>query len=740
MQPRWADFARCADGASLAGAPYGAGGAALTAADKAWVSSPVPPPPALVSRSDGTVTLQPRQWFPALSGNNNTTNNINGGGGGGAAVAYLRLFGKAAGSGTAVALSNKELPGTASRLPYDPATGCAPSVTVRDLSSCEAYAFAVAAYAADGSLVGGSIGPTTPEPIDAILPLPLPLAWAYLAQGALALGVDDVARAASQAVVGRLCSDKHRGWCLAQRPPPLTDAGSGGGGRAPSGNHGNHGSGDGSSGSGAAVYGSGNDGREDGDTPAWPFGRGPLAAGKHGGPLASYPAASLLFRPSSLARAPRSTLGALAQCLLVAAECARKAAPPLLAETNPDAGALALGGPGGTGPSGGAGGLLASRALADATSASGQPPLLAVATWAGCSSAAAQQAALVQVQRLGLCGELAASLEDWPLLQRAAHAAYAGCLRPLLAAARRGGPTRGGPHVAHPPSHGAPDGGGGLWRLLLAPLGQLLQALARVPVPRRSRTDLHLRTLLAAAFGDAALACGEAKAARAALIAAAPLPVLPLAAGTAADAATGSTAGSKQGGPRPGSSKEGNHKPGTAGAPMADGPVAPAEAGVGSSEALSEALSEAPLAAEPWAGTSSAQDALYAAWAAQVPWGAAWAAEDLRAVCGVQLRPDRDDDLATGGAPWPTADALVPLGYAGSVAAPFHGSGAGDADGSSGSSSSSRPGSKKGADKPKTPKGGTKGGTGAEDAEDADAPPAWRPPPARRRRRFPRRG
>lgn len=49
------------------------------------------------------------------------------------------------------------------------------------LTPDECYVFAVAAYAADGTLIGDSIGATT-APILASHPLPILITWAYLCQ------------------------------------------------------------------------------------------------------------------------------------------------------------------------------------------------------------------------------------------------------------------------------------------------------------------------------------------------------------------------------------------------------------------------------------------------------------------------------------------------------------------------------------------------------------------------------
>ncbi len=52
---------------------------------------------------------------------------------------------------------------------------------VSGLTPGEKYMFALAAYAADGTIIGDSIGDST-RPILASHPLPILMGWAYLAQ------------------------------------------------------------------------------------------------------------------------------------------------------------------------------------------------------------------------------------------------------------------------------------------------------------------------------------------------------------------------------------------------------------------------------------------------------------------------------------------------------------------------------------------------------------------------------
>ena len=60
-----------------------------------------------------------------------------------------------------------------------PAFRC--ELRVAGLTPGDKYVFAVAAYSAEGKLIGGSVGDST-KPILASHPLPVLLTWAYLAQ------------------------------------------------------------------------------------------------------------------------------------------------------------------------------------------------------------------------------------------------------------------------------------------------------------------------------------------------------------------------------------------------------------------------------------------------------------------------------------------------------------------------------------------------------------------------------
>ena len=155
-------------------------------------------------------------------------------------VAYFKVFGKPLGAGTSVSLNNTEYFGLGTEIParvtgkavasdptipggggttssmgssespkkkmvggmspraaamaasslvcYEPSDmgdgQGVPTVTVKGLLAGEAYVFAVAAYASDGSLIGNSIGPTSKVPFVCAVPLPVPLCMSYLATAA----------------------------------------------------------------------------------------------------------------------------------------------------------------------------------------------------------------------------------------------------------------------------------------------------------------------------------------------------------------------------------------------------------------------------------------------------------------------------------------------------------------------------------------------------------------------------
>lgn len=125
------------------------------------VGRTVPPPPILLRRTDTQMTFRPAPWSPP----------------GGQKVAWYRLFARPVkGSNVKVRLNDYNIPGTAEDVP---AFNC--ELSVHGLTPDEKYMCAVAAYSADGQLIGGAVGDST-RPILASHPMSMLAAWAYLCQ------------------------------------------------------------------------------------------------------------------------------------------------------------------------------------------------------------------------------------------------------------------------------------------------------------------------------------------------------------------------------------------------------------------------------------------------------------------------------------------------------------------------------------------------------------------------------
>ncbi|XP_023930113.1 cilia- and flagella-associated protein 54-like [Lingula anatina] len=152
--------------------------------------SKVPPPPILLCRTDATMVFQPAPFEPPN----------------GQKVAWYRLFGRSAtGSNVKVRLNDYFLPGTGEEVP---SFHC--ELRVSGLTPNERYVFAVAAYTADGKLIGGSVGETG-KPILAAHPLPVLMTWGFLSQVAYQCGCYDIARQACEVLWGHF---------VAEPPPP----------------------------------------------------------------------------------------------------------------------------------------------------------------------------------------------------------------------------------------------------------------------------------------------------------------------------------------------------------------------------------------------------------------------------------------------------------------------------------------------------------------------------------------
>ncbi|XP_071490299.1 cilia- and flagella-associated protein 54-like [Diadema antillarum] len=134
----------------------------------------VPPAPLLVCRTDSSMVFKPAPFNPPQK------------------VAWYRLFARtSSGSNVKVRLNDYNLPGTGEEIPaYD----C--ELCVSGLRVNQRYVFAVAAYTADGQLIGDSIGDTS-RPMLASHPLPVLMTWAFLSQAAYQVGCYDIGLTAS---------------------------------------------------------------------------------------------------------------------------------------------------------------------------------------------------------------------------------------------------------------------------------------------------------------------------------------------------------------------------------------------------------------------------------------------------------------------------------------------------------------------------------------------------------------
>ncbi|XP_051780337.1 cilia- and flagella-associated protein 54 isoform X2 [Erpetoichthys calabaricus] len=138
--------------------------------------SDVPPAPLLVARSRSSVIFEPAPFSPAEP------------------VSFYRIFARPViGVNIKLRLSDCSFPGTGEEVPVSGKCW----MRVEGLQSNEMYMFAVAAYNADGKIIGGRIGEAT-KPMLITQSLPLLNAWAYLAQAAYQTGHFNVAKKAFQ--------------------------------------------------------------------------------------------------------------------------------------------------------------------------------------------------------------------------------------------------------------------------------------------------------------------------------------------------------------------------------------------------------------------------------------------------------------------------------------------------------------------------------------------------------------
>ncbi|XP_064633928.1 cilia- and flagella-associated protein 54-like isoform X3 [Lineus longissimus] len=134
-------------------------------------NGPVPPPPILLCRTDTSMVFRPAPFNPKSD-----------------KIAWYRIFCRAArGSNVKVRLNDYYLPGTGQEVP---SFRC--ELRVSGLIPSERYVFAVAAYTAEGKLIGDGIGETS-KPILAAHPIPVLMTWAYLSQVAYQVGCYDIA-------------------------------------------------------------------------------------------------------------------------------------------------------------------------------------------------------------------------------------------------------------------------------------------------------------------------------------------------------------------------------------------------------------------------------------------------------------------------------------------------------------------------------------------------------------------
>ncbi|XP_063783817.1 cilia- and flagella-associated protein 54 isoform X2 [Pseudophryne corroboree] len=138
----------------------------------------VPPPPILLCRTENLMVFKPAPFKSNIT------------------VAWYCIFGQSVtGPNLKARLNDHHLPGTGEEVPANSNN----LFVVKGLKKNEKYIFAVAAYSADGRLIGDMIGEST-KPILAFPPLSVPATWAYLAQSAYLVGHYNVAKKACSAL------------------------------------------------------------------------------------------------------------------------------------------------------------------------------------------------------------------------------------------------------------------------------------------------------------------------------------------------------------------------------------------------------------------------------------------------------------------------------------------------------------------------------------------------------------
>ncbi|XP_066927211.1 cilia- and flagella-associated protein 54-like isoform X2 [Clytia hemisphaerica] len=122
----------------------------------------IPPPPQVVRRGHTTITYRPAPFEPSN---------------GDVIASYCLFVRNAAGHNVKVRVSDTNFPGTGEKVPF----GKDLTLTVTKLVPNERYMAAIAAYNAEGDLIGSSIG-MSGRPVLASNHLPLLLAYGYLAR------------------------------------------------------------------------------------------------------------------------------------------------------------------------------------------------------------------------------------------------------------------------------------------------------------------------------------------------------------------------------------------------------------------------------------------------------------------------------------------------------------------------------------------------------------------------------
>lgn len=136
----------------------------------------IPVAPVVVSRSSTSMTVRIRSFEPPRVASKRR------------AVAYYMVYAKPVGAGTAVSVTNNDLPGTGEPI----FTSERLLATVDDLVPNESYVFAVAAFDQNNEIIQ-EIGETS-APVVALNPLPAMLCYGYLAQTCQDLNLFDRAR------------------------------------------------------------------------------------------------------------------------------------------------------------------------------------------------------------------------------------------------------------------------------------------------------------------------------------------------------------------------------------------------------------------------------------------------------------------------------------------------------------------------------------------------------------------